>query len=127
MTDARYRRILAGVTLVALGVRVAWVLWATREPTQIFLDPARYLGYARQIADGNGMVEGFTGDPTAYYPPGYPWFLGVIVWAAKPFTDQAWVVAGYCVTGRSKRPLARFLPLILKLCGLYRARKSRSS
>lgn len=94
MTEARYRRALAAIAVVALALRVAWVLWVSREPTQIFLDPARYLGYARQIADGHGMVEGLTGDPTAYYPPGYPWFLGIVAWLSSPFTDQVWLVAG---------------------------------
>jgi 4-amino-4-deoxy-L-arabinose transferase-like glycosyltransferase len=94
VTAARYRRLLAVVVLLGLALRVAWVLWVSREPQGIFLDPTRYLGYARQIADGHGMVETLTGDPTAYYPPGYPWFLGVITWVSGPFTDEPWLAAG---------------------------------
>ncbi|WP_421119982.1 ArnT family glycosyltransferase [Aquihabitans daechungensis] len=94
MTDRRYRRLLAAVIVIGLGIRVAWVLWVSREPQGIFLDPSRYLGYARQIADGNGMTETLTGDPTAYYPPGYPWFLGIVTWLSKPFTDEPWLAAG---------------------------------
>src|SRR5699024_1201992 len=80
--------------LLGLALRVAWVLWVSREPQGIFLDPTRYLGYARQIADGHGMVETLTGDPTAYYPPGYPWFLGIVTWVSRPFTDEPWLAAG---------------------------------
>ena len=94
MTPRRYRTLLAVVAVAALALRVAWVLWATREPQGIFYDPARYLGYARQIADGHGMVESLTGDPTAYYPPGYPWFLGIVTWLSSPFTDEPWLAAG---------------------------------
>ena len=94
MTERRYRTILGAIAAGALAVRLAWVGWASREPSSFFLDPSRYLGYAQQIADGKGMVEGFTGDPTAYYPPGYPWFLGIVVWASEPFTDRVWVAAG---------------------------------
>jgi 4-amino-4-deoxy-L-arabinose transferase-like glycosyltransferase len=94
VTERRYRTILGAIAAAALAVRLAWVAWAARRPTSFFLDPARYLGYAEQIAAGNGMVEGITGDPTAYYPPGYPWFLGVVVWASQPFTDRVWITAG---------------------------------
>lgn len=94
MTERTYRRALGAIALVALAVRLAWVRWAAREPTEFFIDPARYLGYAQQIAAGNGMIEPITGDPTAYYPPGYPWFLGIVVWASEPFTDAPWVAAG---------------------------------
>lgn len=69
-----------------------WVDYATREPQGLF-DPVRYVGYARVIADGQGMIEPWSGHPTAYYPPGYPWFLGVITWLARPFTDDVWTVA----------------------------------
>ena len=80
-------------TLLALGLRVAWVAWAARQPAALY-DPSRYLGYAKQIADGNGMIEPLSGHPTAYYPPGYPWFLGIVVWFAKPFTGNYPLVAG---------------------------------
>ena len=94
MTERRYRIALGAIVAAALALRVAWVLWATREPTVFFLDPARYLGYAREIAAGHGMTEGLTGDPTAYYPPGYPWFLGIVTWASSPLTDAPWLAAG---------------------------------
>jgi 4-amino-4-deoxy-L-arabinose transferase-like glycosyltransferase len=98
VTDRRYRQFLAIIVLGGLGLRIAWVLWASREPSTagnaMFLDPARYLGYAREIAAGHGMTEPLTKAPTAYYPPGYPWFLGIVTWVSKPFTDEPWLVAG---------------------------------
>lgn len=72
--------LLIGVAgLVAYLVRMGWVLWVgDRPPASIFIDPARYLGYAESIAHGDGYVENLTGQPTAYYPPGYPYFLGLL-------------------------------------------------
>lgn len=98
MTTKRYRWSLAAIVALGLVLRLAWVLWATRAPSgegnAIFLDPFRYLGYARQIADGKGYIEPLTGDPTSYYPPGYPLFLGILTWISSPFTDAPWMVAG---------------------------------
>jgi 4-amino-4-deoxy-L-arabinose transferase-like glycosyltransferase len=39
------------------------------------------------------MTEPLTGQATAYYPPGYPWFLGIITWLTKPFTNEPWLPA----------------------------------
>ncbi|NLD77269.1 MAG: DUF2029 domain-containing protein [Acidimicrobiales bacterium] len=83
---------VGAAALVGLVLRLAWVRYATREPQGLF-DPARYVGYARVIADGQGMIEPWSGHPTAYYPPGYPWFLGILTWFTQPFTDQVWTVA----------------------------------
>jgi len=94
VTERRSRQLLAVVVLAGFVLRVAWVLWASREPQDIFLDPTRYLGYAREIAAGHGMTEPLTSAPTAYYPPGYPWFLGIVTWLTQPFTDEPWLVAG---------------------------------
>lgn len=67
---------------VVVGVGVALrLLWATvgaRSP-RILADPAIYYAAALQIAHGDGYVS-FNGHPTAYYPPGYPWFLGSLQW-----------------------------------------------
>jgi len=88
MTERRYRGILAALAALGLAVRLLWARAASREP-QGLVDPARYLHYARAIADGKGMVE-WTGNPTAYYPPGYPWFAGIVTWLSQPFTDSPW-------------------------------------
>jgi len=87
--------VVAGATAVGAALRVAWVLVASRPPTNLY-DPARYVGYAEGIARGHGMVEPLTGQPTAYFPPGYPWFLGVIdaVLVHTPLPDDLPLAAG---------------------------------
>jgi hypothetical protein len=83
-------------TGVGLVVRVLWVAWGHKQPWTdhgfATYDPARYLQYAEQIGKGHGYTSPFRirhgqvggpptpGDPTSYYPPGYPWFLGIIDW-----------------------------------------------
>lgn len=57
--------------VVRLVVAVVWARW----PAGLY-DPARYVGYAQSIADGKGMVDPFTFNPTAYFPPGYPYLVG---------------------------------------------------
>ena len=70
-------RLVAAATFVGLVARLAWLLWVgERVPQTALIDPARYLGFARNLADGRGYREMLTGQPTAYYPPGYPFFLG---------------------------------------------------
>ncbi len=81
---------------VGLVLRVAWVAYAARRPVGLY-DPARYLGYAQQIARGHGYVEPLTGQATAYYPPGYPYFLGAVAWVCRHvgLGDHVPQVAGY--------------------------------
>lgn len=90
--DAWFRPVVAAASVVGLVARLAWIRYATREPQGMF-DPARYVGYANAIADGHGMIEPWSGHPTAYYPPGYPWFLGILTWLTRPFNDEVWVAA----------------------------------
>lgn len=94
VNEQLYRRVNAAIAVVALSLRLAWVSWATRAPSSIFYDPSRYLSYGNEIASGNGMVEWLTRAPTAYYPPGYPWFVGIVTWLSSPFTDQPWNAVG---------------------------------
>ncbi|MFN8017784.1 MAG: hypothetical protein U0P45_06645 [Acidimicrobiales bacterium] len=93
MTVRRVRWVVGSLTAIGLALRLAWVHWATRKPQGLFLDPTRYLGYAQAIRNGQGMLEGLTGQPTAYYPPGYPWFLGIVAWVTSPITDHIWMSA----------------------------------
>ncbi len=67
-------RAALGVGALAAAVRILWVLFASRPP-QGLSDPKIYLAAARSIADGDGYTS-VLGEPTAYYPPGYPFFLG---------------------------------------------------
>ncbi len=70
---------MALAATLALALRLAWVQYASRRPLGLY-DPARYADYAARIADGRGYTQFTSGDPTAYYPPGYPYFLGVVRW-----------------------------------------------
>jgi len=94
--DRRFWWWTAALVAVALGLRVAWVVYAAHTPHGLY-DPARYLRAAELIAKGKGYVEPFTGKPTAYYPPGYPWFLGVVAWVAhhNPLVRDTVHLAGY--------------------------------
>lgn len=64
------------VGIAAASIRLLWVLIASRPPVGLS-DPAIYLASAGSIAAGDGYTS-LLGEPTAYYPPGYPYFLGMI-------------------------------------------------
>jgi 4-amino-4-deoxy-L-arabinose transferase-like glycosyltransferase len=70
------------VLAVALILRVAWVVYAAREPAK-FGDPFIYMSAARRIADGKGYGPWFLPGPTAFHPIGYPAWLAGIAWTAK--------------------------------------------
>ena len=78
----RVPRDLLIILAVALVLRVAWVVYAAREPAT-FGDPFIYMALARRIAEGNGYGPLFSFGPTAFHPPGYPGWLAGIVWSAK--------------------------------------------
>ena len=73
---------LALIVVGALAVRVAWVLLMQvplpdslpPAPTQ---DPGNYSILAQRIASGQGYVNA-DGDPTAFWPVGYPAFLALV-------------------------------------------------
>jgi len=90
-----HRRWVLLAAVAGLALRVAWVVYASRAPLGLF-DPARYGGYADRIADGLGYSQFTSGDPTAYYPPGYPFFLGAVEWVTRlmPLPDDLPLVAG---------------------------------
>jgi hypothetical protein len=56
-----------------LALRASLILLV---PVEMSSDAAWYLGRASGIAAGEGYTEG--GYPTAYWPVGYPGFLGVL-------------------------------------------------
>jgi 4-amino-4-deoxy-L-arabinose transferase-like glycosyltransferase len=64
--------------LVATALRLAWILYAAREPHG-FHDPTLYGVFAGRIAHGAGYTMA-NGEATAYYPVGYPAALGAVVW-----------------------------------------------
>ncbi len=94
-THDSFWRWTAAAVSVALVARLGWVSYAGHHKPLGLFDPARYAAYAGGIARGKGYVE-LTGQPTAYYPPGYPWFLGVIAWVQShgPFGRSLPLAAG---------------------------------
>jgi 4-amino-4-deoxy-L-arabinose transferase-like glycosyltransferase len=93
----RERRWLGAIVLVAFGLRLAWIVYAAR-PARGFHDPLFYSVYGRSIAEGDGyrLVNGpQQGQPTAYYPVGYPAALGFIFFIMRvlPFGDNEPVAA----------------------------------
>src|SRR3989304_3473835 len=74
------RATVAVLAVVALAgaLRLAWVIYAKTEPLWFF-DPWNYDRLAAALADGKGYVNE-AGQPTAYFPPGYPAVLGAVYW-----------------------------------------------
>ncbi|MEZ5310733.1 MAG: hypothetical protein R2735_09125 [Microthrixaceae bacterium] len=89
-----HRRAMMIVGAVALAPRLAWVLHAAREPRGLH-DPLVYLSAARSISEGDGY-RSLTGTVTAYFPPGYPFFLGGVhrITTAVGLGDHFFVVVG---------------------------------
>lgn len=69
------------IVLAGIALRLAWVLYAAREPRG-FHDPTLYGVFAGRIADGDGYTSA-SGQATAYYPVGYPGALGAVVWLVR--------------------------------------------
>ena len=110
-------RWLTAILILAAVLRIVWVLYAAREPQELH-DPTLYLFYGAQIAEGRGyrlptLEEALlivpeaieearergdplpAGEPTAYYPIGYPAALGAVFALVKhtPIPDNL-VLAG---------------------------------
>ena len=76
--------VLVAIVLVGFALRLGWVL---------VLDPAApldwdgagdqfgYFFHGNEIAAGRGYHSYITGEPTAYYPVGYPLLLAMTFWA----------------------------------------------
>ena len=71
-------RPLLAVVGGAIGIRLIAALALARTPVGLH-DPLLYQRFAQGIAKGDGYTA-FYGTPTAYYPPGYPFFLGMVQW-----------------------------------------------
>jgi 4-amino-4-deoxy-L-arabinose transferase-like glycosyltransferase len=63
--------------LVALVPRLVWVLYAHSAPVGLH-DPVFYDSLAHGVAAGEGYLNPYTGEPTAYFPPGYPFALAAL-------------------------------------------------
>jgi 4-amino-4-deoxy-L-arabinose transferase-like glycosyltransferase len=75
------RRWLALIVGVGIALRVIWCLYAVRPPVGLH-DPSFYIVYGNSIATGHGYTTP-DGDPTAYYPIGYPGSLAVVFWIVR--------------------------------------------
>lgn len=69
---------LAGIVVVGLLLRVAWAVYAARQPVGLH-DPAFYTIFAGELAAGRGYQLP-DGQVTAYYPVGYPAALAAVYW-----------------------------------------------
>lgn len=92
--------------LLAFGLRVAWVEYAGVQPT-FASDPSSYLLHGEAIARGEGYVNPLVdianvsrrahheplepASPASFYPPGYPYLVGAVVWVVwhTPIPDHA--------------------------------------
>ncbi|HEX6311692.1 MAG TPA: glycosyltransferase family 39 protein [Acidimicrobiia bacterium] len=92
----RQRVWLLGSVVTAFVLRFAWVLYAARPNKGKLQDPTLYLFFGNQIANGEGYRL-LGGEPTAYYPVGYPAALGGVFWLMKhtPIPDDYEKMAGY--------------------------------
>jgi hypothetical protein len=69
----------AAVIAVNLAARLSWVAFSHPAPTSDF---AFYYSAAARIADGQGYT--LNGDPTAYWPLGWPLVLAGVFWLFGP-------------------------------------------
>jgi hypothetical protein len=74
------RRDVLVVAALATAARAIAAVWFARDPAGLS-DPAIYRAAAGSIAAGDGYAS-LLGEPTAYYPPGYPLLLGALQWVA---------------------------------------------
>ena len=88
----RHRALLV---IVAVGFvsRLVWVLMVDSPGPggEIAMgDQHWYYHYAREMAEGHGYANATTGQPTAYYPVGYPALLAALFWfvAHTPLPDD---------------------------------------
>ena len=93
---AGQRLVLAGIVAVGAVLRVAWAT-QVRFP-RVLADPFFYVMLGGSLADGHGyaypsfdpvtgLIAGYA--PTAYYPPGYPLFLGGVFRLADTWPGEA--------------------------------------
>jgi hypothetical protein len=82
---------VALILVVALATRSFWVAYAPRDASRVPIsDPAMYYRLAVGLAQGHGYVSPWTGDATAYYPPGYPMLVGALFRAFGVHISVAW-------------------------------------
>lgn len=83
-------RQVVAVAAIAIVARLVWIALFARTPTGQS-DPAFYNEAATRRIDGEGYCS-LLGEPTAYYPPGYP---AVLSWMNR-LSDAIGPEAGPC-------------------------------
>jgi len=71
----RHVRMLALILLAAFAIRLAYVL--SLDPRITWYDGKEYSRLATSLVEGRGYSTPW-GEPTAFWPPGYPFFLAAI-------------------------------------------------
>lgn len=84
---------LTAIVVTAFALRLGWVLYVdVSAPTawQLSGDQFSYYTYGREIAAGHGYESYITGEPTAYYPIGYPAILATLYYVVgrTPLPDD---------------------------------------
>ena len=77
---------VGAITIVGLALRLVWALYADTIP--LGGDPHWYYVVGWNLSDGNGFVAARNelfeipgpGEPTAFWPPGYPFALAAVFW-----------------------------------------------
>ena len=87
-------RWLGAILVLAAVLRIAWVLYASREPQGLH-DPSLYFDYGKGIANGFGYA--LPDGPTAYYPVGYPAVLAALYFVVRhtPIPDNLTLATGF--------------------------------
>jgi Dolichyl-phosphate-mannose-protein mannosyltransferase len=101
------------IVVVAFALRLGWVLAVrTSAPTDWRPSGDQYGYYhaAQSIAHGRGYVSFITGEPTAYYPIGFPAILATLFWLVRvtPLPDNYMLAANvlHVVVGTASVVLA---------------------
>lgn len=69
---------LALIVLLAVVLRIAWVVYVNVDPMDgRFDDSAFYDGFARSLAENRGYLNRLSGEPSANWPPAYSALLSV--------------------------------------------------
>ena len=79
--------------VVAFGLRLAWVIFATGPVSSELSDPAQYLRYAERFS-ALGTPQLF-GEPTAFLPPGYALFLAPLSFLAR---NTDWISVNFAAS-----------------------------
>jgi hypothetical protein len=110
-TDRLWQRILLGVIVVALAVRVGWVAWLPvgEQYLSELPDQLEYLQLGRNLLEGRGLVffdERFNDEVWAFRMPGYPLFVAALggsvraIRLAQALIDTSAVLAVYLLARR---------------------------